>query len=39
MLNYSDVTQNTYIQSSTITEIMAIEKCGFLGCSRSVRRP
>ena len=37
MLNYTDVTQNTYIQSWTVTEIMAIEKC--LGCPRTVRRP
>ena len=39
MLNYTDVTQNTYIQSWTVTEIMAIEKCGLLGCTRTVRRP
>jgi len=39
MLNYTDVTQNTYIQNWTVTEIMAIEKCGFLGCPRTVRRP
>ena len=25
MLNYTDITQNTYIQSWTVTEIMAIE--------------
>jgi len=25
MLNYTDITQNTYIQSSTVTEIMARE--------------
>jgi len=25
MLNYTDVTQNTYIQSLTVTEIMARE--------------
>jgi hypothetical protein len=30
MLKYTDVTQNTYIQSWTVTEIMAREKCGFL---------
>jgi hypothetical protein len=30
MLNYTDITQNTYIQSWTVTEIMAIEKCGLL---------
>jgi len=40
MLNYIDITQNTYIQNlKTVTEIMAIEKCGFLGCPRTVRRP
>ena len=39
MLNYNDITQNTCIQSWTVTEIMAIEKCGLLGCPRTVRRP
>ena len=39
MLNYTDITQNTYIQSWTVTEIMAFEKCGLLGCPRAVRRP
>ena len=39
MLNYTDITQNTYIQSWTVTEIMAIEMCGLLGCRRTVRRP
>ena len=39
MLNYTDITQNTYIQSWTVTEIMALEKCGLLGCPRTVRRP
>ena len=39
MLNYTDITQNTYIQSWTVTEIMAIEKCGLLGFPRTVRRP
>ena len=39
MLNYTDITQNTYIQSWTVTEIMAIEKCGRLGCPRTVSRP
>ena len=34
MLNYTDITQNTYIQSWTVTEIMVIEKC-----PRNVRRP
>jgi hypothetical protein len=39
MLKYTDITQNTYIQSLTVTEIMAIEKCGLLWGPRSVRRP
>jgi len=39
MLNCTDKTQNTYIQSWTVTEIMAIEKCGLLACPRTVRRP
>ena len=39
MLKYTDITQNAYIQSWTVTEIMAIEKCGLLGGPRSVRRP
>ena len=39
MLNYTDITQNTYFQSWTVTEIMAWEKCGLLGCPRTVRRP
>ena len=39
MLNYTDITQNNYIQSWTVTEIMAIEMCGLLGCPRTVRRP
>ena len=39
MLNYTDITQNTNIQSWTVTEIMAIEKCGLLGCPRIVSRP
>jgi hypothetical protein len=30
MLKYTDITQNTYIQSSTVTEIMAREKWGLL---------
>ena len=37
MLKYTDITQNTYIQSWTVTEIMAIEKRGLLGCPRTVR--
>ena len=39
ILNYTDITQNTYIQSWTVKDIMAIEKCVFLGCPRTVRRP
>ena len=30
MPNYTDITQNTYVQSGTVTEIMAREKCGLL---------
>ena len=37
MLNYTDITQNTFIQSWTITEIIAREKCGHLAFPRSVR--
>ena len=29
MLNYTDITQNTYIQSSMVTEILAREVCNF----------
>jgi len=36
MLNYTDITQNTYIQSCTVTEIMAREKCGHLAFPRTV---
>jgi len=32
MLNYTDITQNTYIQSWTITEIMAREVWNFDSC-------
>jgi len=38
MSNYNDITPNIYIQSWTVTEIMAIEMCGLLGCRRTVRR-
>ena len=34
--NYTDITQNTYIQSWTITEILAREKRGLLWCLRTV---
>jgi hypothetical protein len=37
--NYTDITQNTYIQSWTVTEIMAIEICGLLWCWHTVRSP
>ena len=37
MLNYTDITQNTYIQSWTVTEIMAREKCGHLAFPRTLR--
>jgi hypothetical protein len=30
MLKYTDITQNTYIESWTVMEIMAREKCGLL---------
>ena len=30
MLKYTDITQNTSVQSGTVTEIMAREKCGLL---------
>ena len=33
MLNCTDITQNTYIRSWTVTEIMAREKCGLLAGS------
>ena len=35
MLKYTDITQNTYIQSLTFTEIMAREKCGLLAVPRT----
>ena len=39
MLNYTDITQNTYVQSRTVTEIMAREKCGRHKCRNTIRRP
>jgi hypothetical protein len=36
MLKYTDITQNTYIQSWTVTEIMVREKCGLLVGPRTV---
>ena len=35
-LKYTDLTQNTYMQSWTVTEIMAREKCGLLAVPRTV---
>jgi len=35
--NYTDITQNPYIQIWTVTEIMAIEMCELLRCRRTVR--
>ena len=39
MLNYTDITQNTYVQIWTVTEIMTREKCGLHWCRRTLRRP
>jgi hypothetical protein len=36
MLNYTDITQNTYIQIRTVTEIMAREKWGLMWCPRTI---
>ena len=36
MLNYTDITQNTQVQSGTVTEIMAREMCGLLAGPRTV---
>jgi hypothetical protein len=36
MLKYTDIAQNTYVQSWTVTEIMAREKCGLLAGPRTV---
>ena len=35
-LKYTDITQNTYIRSWKVTEIMAREKCGLLAVPRTV---
>jgi hypothetical protein len=37
MLNYTDITQNTYIQSWTVTEIWPSKSLGFCGGPRTVR--
>ena len=34
MLNYTDITQHTYVQSWTVTEIKAREECGIFCGSR-----
>jgi len=36
MLKYTDITQNTYVQSWTVAEIKAREKCGFFAVPRTV---
>ena len=36
MLKYTDITQNTYVQSWTVTEIKAREKCGLFDVPRTV---
>ena len=36
MLNYTEKPQNTYIQSSTVWEIMAIENCGLPSGPRTI---
>ena len=36
MLKYTDITQNTYTQSSTVTEIMAREKWALLTIRNTV---
>ena len=36
MLKYTDITQNTCVQSLMVTEIMAREKCGFPAGPRTV---
>jgi len=39
MLYYTDITQNTYVHSRTVTEIIAREKCGLHRSRRTIRRP
>jgi len=36
MLKYTDITQNTYVQSWTVTEITVRGKCGLLAGPRTV---
>jgi hypothetical protein len=38
MLNYTDITQNTYIQSLTVMEIIAREKLGLLAVPNTATR-
>ena len=35
-LKYTDITQNTYIRSGTVTKIMARENCGLFAVPRTV---
>jgi len=37
--NCTDITQNTYIQSSMVTEILNIEKWGLVWCLRTILCP
>ena len=37
--NYTDITQNTYIQSSMVTEILNIEMWGLVWCLRTILCP
>jgi len=36
MLKYTDITQNTYVQSSTVVEIMAREVWNFDSCYKLI---
>jgi hypothetical protein len=36
MLNYTEKTQNIYIQSLTVSEIMSIENCGLTSSPRTI---
>ena len=36
MLKYTDITQNTYVQSCTVVEITVREKCGLLARPHTV---
>jgi len=39
MLYCTDITQNTHVQSRTVTEIIARGKCGLHRSRRTIRRP